>query len=42
MIKEVSGDILLTKAEVTAHGIAPMDDFKSGLASRLNVLHQHQ
>jgi O-acetyl-ADP-ribose deacetylase (regulator of RNase III) len=32
MIKEVTGDILLTKAEVTAHGIAPMDDFKSGLA----------
>jgi O-acetyl-ADP-ribose deacetylase (regulator of RNase III) len=32
MIKEVSGDILLTKAEATAHGIAPMDDFKQGLA----------
>lgn len=32
MIKEVTGDILLTKAEVTAHGIAPMDDFKNGLA----------
>jgi O-acetyl-ADP-ribose deacetylase (regulator of RNase III) len=32
MIKEVSGDILLTKAEATAHGIAPMDDFKHGLA----------
>jgi O-acetyl-ADP-ribose deacetylase (regulator of RNase III) len=32
MIKEVTGDILLTKAEVTAHGVAPMDDFKNGLA----------
>ena len=32
MIKEVTGDILLTKAEATAHGIAPMDDFKNGLA----------
>jgi O-acetyl-ADP-ribose deacetylase (regulator of RNase III) len=32
MIKEVEGDILLTKAEVTAHGVSPDDDFKNGLA----------
>jgi O-acetyl-ADP-ribose deacetylase (regulator of RNase III) len=32
MIKEVTGDILLTKAEATAHGVAPNDDFKVGLA----------
>lgn len=32
MIKEVTGDILLTKAQCTAHGIAVNDDFKVGLA----------
>ena len=35
MIKEVVGDILLTKAEALAHGIAPNDDFKQGLALAL-------
>jgi O-acetyl-ADP-ribose deacetylase (regulator of RNase III) len=32
MIKEVSGDILLSEAEVIAHGLAPKDHFTSGLA----------
>jgi O-acetyl-ADP-ribose deacetylase (regulator of RNase III) len=32
MIHEVTGDILLSKAEVTAHGVSPHDDFKNGLA----------
>lgn len=35
MIKAVSGDILLTKAEALVHGIAPNDDFKQGLALSL-------
>ena len=35
MIKEVSGDILLTKAQAIAHGIAPNDSFKNGLALQL-------
>ncbi|HAD13993.1 MAG TPA: Appr-1-p processing protein [Saprospirales bacterium] len=35
MIKEVSGDILLSKAQVIAHGIAPHDHFESGLALSL-------
>lgn len=35
MIKEVAGDILLTKAQVIAHGIAPNDHFNSGLALSL-------
>jgi O-acetyl-ADP-ribose deacetylase (regulator of RNase III) len=35
MIKEVSGDILLTEAEVIAHGLAPGDHFISGLALSL-------
>lgn len=35
MIKEVSGDILLTKARVIAHGIAPNDHFNTGLAHEL-------
>jgi O-acetyl-ADP-ribose deacetylase (regulator of RNase III) len=35
MIKEVSGDILLSKAEAIAHGIAPFDHFDSGLALSL-------
>jgi O-acetyl-ADP-ribose deacetylase (regulator of RNase III) len=32
MIHEVSGDILLTKAQAIAHGVAPNDHFDSGLA----------
>lgn len=32
MIKEVEGDILLTTAEATVHGVSPDDDFKNGLA----------
>ncbi len=35
MIKEVSGDILLSKAQVIAHGVAPNDPFHSGLALQL-------
>ncbi len=35
MLKEVVGDILLTKAEVVAHGVAPNDNFSSGLALSL-------
>jgi O-acetyl-ADP-ribose deacetylase (regulator of RNase III) len=35
MIKEVSGDILFSKAEAIAHGIAPFDHFDSGLALSL-------
>jgi len=35
MIIEVTGDILLSKAQALAHGIAPHDDFKSGLAHSL-------
>lgn len=35
MIKEVTGDILLSKAAAIAHGIAPHDDFKQGLALAL-------
>jgi O-acetyl-ADP-ribose deacetylase (regulator of RNase III) len=35
MMKEVEGDILLTKAEALAHGIAVNDDFKNGLAAQL-------
>lgn len=35
MIKEVSGDILLSGAEVIAHGVAPNDHFDSGLALSL-------
>ncbi len=32
MIKEVSGDILLSKAQAIAHGVAPHDHFDTGLA----------
>ena len=32
MIYEVQGDILLSEADAMAHGIAPNDDFKNGLA----------
>lgn len=35
MIREVEGDILLSKAEVIAHGVAPNDHFDSGLALAL-------
>jgi len=35
MIHEVSGDILLTKAQAIAHGIAPNEHFDSGLALAL-------
>ena len=32
MIREVQGDILLSQAQVIAHGIATHDPFDSGLA----------
>ena len=35
MIKEVTGDILHTKAEAIAHGVAPFDHFENGLALSL-------
>lgn len=35
MIQYVSGDILLSSAEAIAHGVAPNDDFKQGLALSL-------
>ena len=35
MLKEVAGDILLTQAEAVAHGVAPNDNFASGLALSL-------
>ncbi|MBN8678868.1 MAG: macro domain-containing protein [Chitinophagales bacterium] len=35
MIKEVTGDILLSKAQAIAHGIAPHDHFENGLALSL-------
>jgi O-acetyl-ADP-ribose deacetylase (regulator of RNase III) len=35
MIHTVSGDILLSKAQAIAHGVAPNDDFKHGLALAL-------
>ena len=35
MFKEVSGDILLSKAQVIAHGVAPGDHFNQGLALEL-------
>jgi O-acetyl-ADP-ribose deacetylase (regulator of RNase III) len=35
MIKEVSGDIMLSKAQAIAHGVAPHDHFDSGLALSL-------
>lgn len=37
MIHEVAGDILLTKAQAVAHGVAPNDHFDSGLALAHNV-----
>ena len=35
MIHQLSGDLLFSKADVIAHGIAPNDDFKNGLALAL-------
>ena len=35
MLKEVAGDILLTKADALAHGVAPNDNFAVGLALAL-------
>lgn len=35
MLQEVSGDILLTKAKVIAHGVAANDDHAAGLAHAL-------
>ncbi len=35
MIKDVTGDILLTKAQAIAHGVAPNDNFATGLALAL-------
>ncbi|MBK8098539.1 MAG: macro domain-containing protein [Planctomycetes bacterium] len=35
MIHELNGDLLLSKASVLAHGVAPDDDFKNGLALAL-------
>ena len=35
MIHEVSGDILLTKAQAIAHGVATNDNFQEGLRSAL-------
>ncbi len=35
MLLQVTGDILLTKAQVIAHGVAPNDDFHHGLALAL-------
>ena len=35
MIRDVEGDILLSKAQVVAHGVAPGDHFDSGLALAL-------
>lgn len=37
MIHEVTGDILLTKAQAIAHGIAPAEHFDSGLALALRT-----
>ncbi len=35
MIKEVSGDIMLSQAQAIAHGVAPHDHFENGLALSL-------
>lgn len=35
MIHQLSGDLLLSKADLIAHGVAPHDDFKNGLALAL-------
>jgi O-acetyl-ADP-ribose deacetylase (regulator of RNase III) len=36
MIQQVSGDILLSKAQVIAHGLAPKDSMTQGLALSLH------
>ena len=38
MIHEVTGDILLTRAQAIAHGVAPNDHFDSGLALALREM----
>jgi O-acetyl-ADP-ribose deacetylase (regulator of RNase III) len=35
MIHHLSGDLLLSKADLVCHGVAPHDDFKHGLALAL-------
>jgi len=35
LIHEVEGDLLLTRAQAIAHGVAPNDDFHTGLALAL-------
>ncbi|MCA8965153.1 MAG: macro domain-containing protein [Planctomycetes bacterium] len=35
MIHELSGDLLLSRADLIVHGVAPHDDFKHGLALAL-------
>lgn len=35
MIRDVEGDILLSQADIVAHGVAPNDHFDSGLALAL-------
>jgi O-acetyl-ADP-ribose deacetylase (regulator of RNase III) len=39
MLHQVSGDILLTKAEAIAHGVAPNDPMNQGLAMSLHNLY---
>lgn len=39
MIHEVDGDILLSHAAAIAHGVAPEDDWKNGLALALRERH---
>lgn len=38
MVKEVEGDILLTKCRAIAHGVAPNDHFDTGLAVQLREM----
>ena len=38
MIREVQGDILLTKAQLLAHGVGPDDNFNQGLAHALREM----
>ena len=35
MMHSLEGDLLLSQADLIAHGVAPNDDFKSGLAMAL-------
>ncbi|MBX3461575.1 MAG: macro domain-containing protein [Planctomycetes bacterium] len=37
MLHELTGDLLLSQADLLAHGIAPNDDFKQGLALALRA-----